>query len=63
MLIEKSKVMRVSRKGEECQKMIGDEQLKQVDTMKHLGVTISRDGDWNEKWRQELGIHLELLGE
>ena len=40
---EKSKVMRVARKGEECQVMIGDEELEQVDTMKYLGVMINRD--------------------
>ena len=44
------------KKREECQVVIGDEQLEQVDTMKYLGVC-------NEKWEQGLDVHLELLEE
>ena len=60
---KKSKVMRVARKGMKCQVMIGGEELEQVDTMKYLGVMISGDGSMDREVEQELGVHLELLGE
>ena len=60
---EKSKVMRMARKGEECQVMFGGEELEQVDTMKYLGVMVSGDGSMDREVEQELGVHLELLGE
>ena len=41
---QKTKVMRVSRKRKECQVMVGEEQLEQVDDMKYIGKMISGDG-------------------
>ena len=55
--------MRMARKGEECQVMFGGEELEQVDTMKYLGVMVSGDGSMDREVEQELGVHLELLGE
>ena len=59
---KKSKVMRVARKGEECQVLIGDEQLKQVDTMNYLGIMISRDSSMNREVETRIGCR-EFLGE
>ena len=41
---EKTKVMRVARKREECEITIEGQQIEQVDAMKYLGVLISSDG-------------------
>ena len=51
----KSKVMRVARKRDECQVRIGDEQLEQVDTMKYLGVMISDDGSMQREVEARVG--------
>jgi len=59
---KKSKVMRVARKGEECQVMIGDEQLEQVDTMKYLGVMISGDGSMEREVEARIGCTSRIIG-
>ena len=59
---KKSKVMRVARKGEECQVLIGDEQLEQVDTMNYLGIMISGDSSMNREVEARIGCR-EFLGE
>ena len=48
--------------GKECQAMIGDEQLDQVDTMKYLGARSVETLVWVEKWRRELGVHRNNWG-
>ena len=35
--------------------MIGDEELEQVDTMKYLGVMISRDGSMDREVEARIG--------
>ena len=57
----KTKVMRVVRNREECQVVVGKEQLEQVDTMKYLGVMISGDEVCSGKWKRGLEVQLESL--
>ena len=59
---KKSKVMRVARKREECQVVIGDEQLEQVDTMKYLGVMISGDGSMEREVEARIGCASRVIG-
>ena len=59
---KKSKVMRVARKREECQVVIGDEQLEQVDTMKYLGVMISGDGSMELEVEARIGCACRVIG-
>ena len=54
--------MRVARKGEECQVMIGDEELEQVDTMKYLGVMISGDGSMDREVEARIGCASRVIG-
>ena len=43
------KMTRVARASEECKVKIGDEVIEQVNTMKYLGVMVSKDGIWRRK--------------
>ena len=62
--LEKSKVMSVVRKREECCVMVGDKRLEQVDTMKYIGVMISSDGSMGREVEARIWDgHLELLVE
>ena len=47
--------MRVARNREECQVVVGEEQLEQVDTMKYLGVMISGDGSMQREVEARIG--------
>ena len=58
---KKSKVMSVARKREECQVLIGDERLEQVDTMKYLGATISSDGSMQREVKARLGCASSVI--
>ena len=55
------KVMRVARNREECQVLVGEEQLEQVDTMKYLGVMISGDGSMQREVEARIGGATESL--
>ena len=56
------KVMRVARKWEECKVMVGEEQLKQVDDMKYLGVMISGDGSMQQEVEARTGAAARVIG-
>ena len=58
---KKSKVMRVVRKEEECQVMIEEKQLEQVDT-KCLGVIISDDGSMQREVKTRIGCASRVVG-
>ena len=51
----KTKVMRVARNRDECQVVVGEEPLEQVDTMKYLGVMISGDGSMQREVEARIG--------
>ena len=42
--------------------MIGEEQLKQVDTMKYLGVMISGDGSMQREAEAKIGCASRVIG-
>ena len=54
--------MRVARKWEECTVMVGEEQLKQVDDMKYLGVMISGDGSMQQEVEARTGAAARVIG-
>ena len=58
---KKTKVIRVARKREECQVMVGEEQLEQVDDMKYLEMMTSGMEVCSKKWKRGLELQLELL--
>ena len=59
---EENKVMRVARNREECQVVVGEEQLEQVDTMKYLGVMISGDGTMQREVEARIGGATRVIG-
>ena len=52
---EKTKVMRVVRKREECEVEIEEQVIEQVDTIKYLGVLISSDGSMEKEVEARIG--------
>ena len=51
-----------SYEREECQVMIREKQLKQVDTMKYLGVMISGDGSMKQEAKTRIGHASRVIG-
>ena len=51
-----------SYEREECQVMIGEEMLKQVDTMKYLGVMMSGDGSMQQEAKTRIGGASRVIG-
>ncbi|MDA8010637.1 MAG: reverse transcriptase family protein, partial [Alphaproteobacteria bacterium] len=51
----KTKVMMVSRKGEECKVCVDGEEIEQVQNMKYLGAILSADGTCEEEIEQRVG--------
>ena len=58
----KTKVMRVARNRDECQVVVGEEPLEQVDTMKYLGVMISGDGSMQREVEARIGGATRVIG-
>ena len=58
----KTKVMMVSRTGEECKISVEGEEVKEVEKLKYLGVTISRDGGCEEEMEQRIGAAARVVG-
>ena len=58
----KTKVMMVSRKGEECKVCVDGEEIKQVQNMKYLGAILSADGTCEEEIEQRVGAAVRVIG-
>ena len=58
----KTKVMMVSRKGEECKVCVDGEEIEQVQNMKYLGAILSADGTCEEEIEQRVGAAARVIG-
>ena len=58
----KTKVMMVSRKGEECKVCVDGEGIEQVQNMKYLGAILSADGTCEEEIEQRVGAAARVIG-
>ena len=58
----KTKVMMVSRKGEECKVCVDGEEIEQVQNMKYLGAILSADGTCEEEIEQRVGAAARVRG-
>ena len=58
----KTKVMTVSRKGEECKMCVDGEEIEQVQNMKYLGAILNADGTCEEEIEQRVGAAARVIG-
>ena len=58
----KTKVMMVSRLGEECKISVDGEDDEEVNKLKYLGVMISGDGGCDDEIEQRIGAAARVVG-
>ena len=58
----KTKVMMVSRLGEECKISVDEEDVEEVDKLKYLGVMISGDRGCDDEIEQRIGTATRVMG-
>ena len=58
----KTKVMMVSRTGEECKISVEGEEVEEVERLKYLRVTISGDGGCDDEIEQRIGAAARVVG-
>ena len=58
----KTKVMMVSRQGEECKVCVDGEEIEQVQNMKYLGAILSAEGTCGEKIEHRVGAAARVRG-
>ena len=58
----KTKVMMVSRKGEECKMCVDGAEMEQVHNMKYLGAIPIADGTCEEEIEQRVGAAARVIG-
>ena len=58
----KTKVMMVSRTGEECKISVEGEEVEEVEKLNYLGVTISGDGGCDDEIEQRIGAAARVVG-
>ena len=56
--IDKSQVMRVSRRNESLRIKVGNRELKEVDPFKHLGTVLTRDGYCTREMKMKIEMPL-----
>ncbi len=61
-MVNKTKVMEVSRTGGGCEVRVQDKQVEQVKAMKYLGVMMSDDGSMDEEVEHRIGTATRMIG-